>query len=408
MNLAAVDVNDDLLNNEIVQNPSPYYSMLREQHPCFWNERWRGWVLSRYDDVYFAMHSPKFLADRITPWYENRLNAEERERYKATYEALHSFVVFTDPPDHTRLRRIFGRAFTPKAVMTMKTITEEMVHWHLDKWESGKTVDLNADLAYPLPANVISTIIGARREDLGRLQNWAEAITTLLLAGVGDDKRLDRAQSAFIEFKAYLKVLYGERVNNPQNDMMSWLMEVQRNDPLLTEDDVLHSCIILLNAGHETTQTLICNTLTTLLELPDELEFLRKNPQSMKTAIEEGLRYNGPLKGTIRLAGEDIQMHDKLMRKGDRVLLLMGAANRDPAKFQEPERFIPTRDPNPHLSFSHGIHFCLGAPLARMEAEMVFNELLRRFPKMKVKNTIRWEPRILGRSIAAPIQIELG
>ena len=401
-------VNDDLLDEDVVQNPSPYYATLREHHPCYWNERWRGWVLSRYDDVYGAMHSPRFLADRITPWYEQRLSEMERERYRPTYDALRSFVVFTDPPDHTRLRRIFSRAFTPKAVQTMRAITNEMVHWHLDQWDAGGTVDLNAEFAYPLPANVISTIIGARREDLDRLQHWAEAITTLLLAGVGDDTRLDRAQEALIEFKAYLQVLYDERIENPRNDMMSWLMEVQRTDPLLTVDDVLHSCIILLNAGHETTQTLICNTLTTLLDLPQHLEYLRQNPGRMKTAIEEGLRYNGPLKGTIRLAGEDMEMHGEQMRKGDRVLLLMGAANRDPAKFEDPESFIPTRDPNPHLSFSHGIHFCLGAPLARMEAEIAFNEILRRFPKMEVQGNVRWEPRILGRSIAAPIHLKLG
>lgn len=401
-------VNDDLLDDEIVQNPSPYYAMLRDRYPCYWNERWRGWVLSRYDDVYGAMHSPKFLADRITPWYQMRLDADERERYKPTYDALRSFVVFTDPPDHTRLRRIFSRAFTPKAVQTMRAITDDMVKWHLDQWEHGKTVDLNAEFAYPLPANVISTIIGARHEDLDKLQHWAEAITTLLLAGVGDDTRLDRAQAALIEFKAYLKELYDERIDTPRNDMMSWLMEVQRTDPLLTVDDVLHSCIILLNAGHETTQTLICNTLTTLLALPDQFEFLRANPQAMRTAIEEGLRFNGPLKGTIRLAGEDMEMHGENVRKGDRILLLMGSANRDPAKFDQPEQFVPTRDPNPHLSFSHGIHFCLGAPLARMEAEIAFNEILRRFPKMKVMNDLRWEPRILGRSLEAPIHLKLG
>lgn len=401
-------VKDDLLDDEIVQNPSPYYAMLREQHPCYWNERWRGWVLTRYDDVYGAMHSQRFLADRITPWYQTKLNEDERGRYKATYQALHSFVVFTDPPDHTRLRRIFGRAFTPKAVQTMRTITDELVKWHLDQWDLGQTVDLNAEFAYPLPANVISTIIGARREDLDKLQHWSEAITTLLLAGVGDDTRLDRAQAALVEFKAYLKELYDERIDKPRNDMMSWLMEVQRNDPLLTEDDVLHSCIILLNAGHETTQTLICNTLTTLLDLPEQFEFLRKNPQAMRTAIEEGLRYNGPLKGTIRLAGEDMELHGQSVSSGDRILLLMGAANRDPAKFEDPETFNPTRDPNPHLSFSHGIHFCLGAPLARMEAEIAFNELLRRFPKMATKTPIRWEPRILGRSVEAPIHLQLG
>src|SRR5258708_98990 len=161
--------------------------------------------------------------------------------------------------------------------------------------------------------------------------------------------------------------------------MMSWLMEVQRNDPTLTPDDVLHSCILLVNAGHETTQDLICNTLTTLLQTPDQLALLRENPQHMKTAIEEGLRFNGPLK----------------------------RANRTPAKFDVPEGFDATRYPNLHLSFSHGIHFCLGAPLARMEMEIAFNALLRRFPKMELTSSIQWDPRILGRSIQPPINLRL-
>ena len=164
---------------------------------------------------------------------------------------------------------------------------------------------------------------------------------------------------------------------------------------------------ILVNAGHETTQDLICNTLTTLLTMPEQLQLLRETPAHMKTGIEEGLRYNGPLKGTMRVAGEDMVIHDRQVRAGDRILLLMGAANRDPAKFADPETFDVTRNPNPHLSFSHGIHFCLGAPLARMEMEIAFNELLRRFPKMELASDIHWDPRILGRSIAPPIHINL-
>jgi cytochrome P450 len=363
-------VNDDLLDPEIIQNPSPYYKMLREQHPCYWNERWRGWVLTRYEDVYGALHSPKMLADRITPFFKTRLNDEERERFALTYQVLHSFVVFLDPPEHTHLRRIFSRAFMPRAVATMRGVVESY-------------------------------------EDVHRFHAWADALTTLLLAGVGEEQRMDRAQNALIEFKAYLRGLYDERVKNPRDDMMSWLMEVQRNDPTLTPDDVLHSCILLVNAGHETTQDLICNTLTTLLQTSDQLALLREKPQHMKTAIEEGLRFNGPLKGTMRVAGEDMVIADKQVRFGDRILLLMGAANRDPAKFDDPERFDATRYPNLHLSFSHGIHFCLGAPLARMEMEIAFNELLRRFPRMELTSSIRWDPRILGRSIVPPINLRL-
>lgn len=402
------EVNDDLLDPEIVQNPSPYYKLLRENYPCYWNERWRGWVLTRYDDVCGALHSPKMLADRITPFFKTRLTEGERERFALTYQVLHSFVVFLDPPEHTHLRRIFSRAFTPKAVATMRGVVKNYVDDFFNEWESRRIVDLNRDFAYPFPANVIASIIGAPREDVHRFHDWADKLTTLLLAGVGDDQRMERAQEALVEFKAYLKILYDERIKRPRDDMMSWLMEVQRNDPSLTPDDVLHSCILLVNAGHETTQDLICNTLTTLLQTPDQLNLLREQPQHMRTAIEEGLRFNGPLKGTMRIAGEDMGVADQQVRQGDRILLLMGAANRDPAKFADPERFDATRNPNPHLSFSHGIHFCLGAPLARMEMEIAFTELLRRFPRMALESEIKWDPRILGRSIEPPINIRLG
>jgi cytochrome P450 len=400
-------VNDDLLDPEIVQNPSPYYALLRERFPCYWNERWRGWVLTRYEDVYGALHSSQMLADRITPFFTTRLTDEEREYFALTYQVLHSFVVFLDPPEHTHLRRIFGRGFTPAAVATMHDVVQSYVTSFFDQWEGRRTVDLNRDFAYPFPANVIATIIGAHPEDVHRFAGWADALTTLLLAGVGEDQRMDRAQNALIEFKAYLRSLYDERVDAPRDDMMSWLMETQRTDPTLSVDDVLHSCIMLVNAGHETTQDLICNTLTTLLQTPDQLELLRTQPELMKTGIEEGLRYNGPLKGTMRIAGADMTIAGEQVRGGDRILLLMGAANRDPAKFADPERFDVTRSPNPHLSFSHGIHFCLGAPLARMEMEIAFNEMLRRFPNMELESSITWDARILGRSIEPPVRLRL-
>ena len=189
---------------------------------------------------------------------------------------------------------------------------------------------------------------------------------------------MDRAQNALIEFKAYLAGLYDERLKTPRNDMMSWLMEVQRSDPTLTRDDVLHSCILLVNAGHETTQDLICNTLTTLLKMPEQLELLRNNPAYMKTGIDEGLRFNGPLKGTMRVAGADMTIADMQVREGDRILLLMGAANRDPAVFADPDRLDVHRSPNRHLAFAWGPHFCFGATLARLAAAAAYQALFDR------------------------------
>ena len=252
----------------------------------------------RYDDVYGAHAQPETSWPTDHALVHEPLNDEERERYKVTYEALHSFVVFTDPPDHTRLRKIFSKAFTPKAVQTMRSITEDMVKWHLDTVAaSARSIDLNAEFAYPLPANVISTIIGARPEDLDKLQIGRRPSPRCCSRAWATTRGWTGRRTRWSNSRLYLKVLYDERVDNPRDDMMSWLMEVQRTDPFLTEDDVLHSCIILLNAGHETTQTLICNTLTTLLAPARPDRFPAQGPAGHEDRHRGGPALQRPAQG---------------------------------------------------------------------------------------------------------------
>jgi cytochrome P450 len=402
-----LSANDDLLDPQLIRDPYPYYEELRAHRPVHYNERWRGWIVARYDDVFKGLHDERMLADTVTPYFQTRMSKEEREEFALTYEVLNSWSVFVDPPKHTKLRRIFGRAFTPKAVQTMRAIVEQFVDEFLSAWEGKGEVDMINDFGYLMPANVIATLIGAPRADLDRFHRWSHELNELLHGGVGTPSRMERAQTSIIEFKAYLQGLYDDRIGMPREDMMSWLMEVQQSDPEMTRDDVLYSCMLILNAGHETTQILIGNTVASLLAAPSELERLRREPHLVKSAIEECLRFNGPMKGTMRAIAEDMVIGDVPVKKGDRVMLLMASANRDPEKFPDPKRLDISRNPNPHLAFGHGIHFCLGAPLARMELEIALRELVARFRHIELAGEFHYENRILSRSIAAPMRVHV-
>ena len=405
MTVATFD--DDLLEPGMIDDPFPYYRELRERRPVHWNERWRGWIVASYDDVYKGLHDPRMLADTVTPYFKTRLSHEERERFALTYDVLNSWAVFVDPPKHTMLRKIFARSFTPKSVETMRGVVERFVDEALAGWQDKGSVDVLRDFGYLLPANVISTIIGAPREDLDLFHKWSHELTELLHGGVGTPSRMDIAQQAIIEFKAYLQGLYDERVKRPRDDMMSWLMEVQRADPSMRPEDVLYSCMLILNAGQETTQILIGNTVAALLGAPDQMQRLRAEPQLTKSAIEECLRFNGPMKGTMRVTAEDMTIGEVAVKHGDRVMLLMASANRDPAKFTAPDRLDIARNPNPHMAFGHGIHFCLGAPLAKLELEIGMREMVKRFPRIELAGEIRYQPRILSRALEAPLTLSL-
>lgn len=400
-------VDDDLLDPALIAEPFRYYRRLREEMPIHYNERWRGWVVSSYEDVARALRDKRMLADTITPYFQTKLTQEERKRFAPTYEVLNSWVVFLDPPKHTRLRKIFSKAFTPSSVEQMRGQVQTIVRETLDGWAGRSEIDLIGDYASTLPANVIATVIGAPPEDLHLFHRWADDLTNLLHGGVGTELRLENAQTAILEFKDYLQDLYDDHVRHPRDDMMNWLMDVEREDELLTPDDVLYACMLLLNAGHETTQNLIANSIATLIEQPENMEALAREPELIKTAIEECLRLNGPMKGTMRIAGEDMQIRGEEIKKGERIMLLMAAANRDPEKFENPDKFDIRRWPNSHLSFGHGIHFCLGAPLARLELELTLRELPKRFKTMRLTEAAKYQPRILSRSIEPPLRLTI-
>ena len=374
----------DLGRAETNANPFPDFARLRAEDPVHWSPAMKAWIVTRYDDVKrVALNNKEISADRLTPFFKT--NAEyQRGGIESLARYLNHWMVFKDPPDHTRLRRLFNKVFTPTAVENLRANIEDIVAHLLDgmaaKARRGETVDYIADFAYPLPASVIMDMLGVPRADLRRVKAWSDDIALFIgTAQVAGNKYL-RAEEGARQMAAYFRELVEARTAAPTSDMLSQLVLARDEKDALTTDEVIGTAILLLFAGHETTTNLIGNGFLYTMRFREQWERLKADPTLAPSAVEEWLRYDGPSGALARVASGDIALGGRLIKSGQRVFAFMNAANRDPQAFAEAERFDIGRDPNPHLTFGHGIHFCLGAPLARLEAQIAAVRLAERFP----------------------------
>jgi len=289
-----------------------------------------------------------------------------------------------DPPDHTRLRGLVSKAFTPKALESLRPRIQQIVDGLLDQIERRGEMDLIEEFAYPLPVIVICEMLGVPVEDHERFKHWgldiARGLDAIMLPP--DSEVGKRSVSGRRALAEYFRALIAERRAAPRDDMLSALIAAEEAGDKLSEEELLASCILLLVAGHETTVNLIGNGTLALLKHPEQLRRLRENPGLIGSAVEELLRYDGPVQRTARIPSEDLVIGGKTIPKGEMVMPFLGAANRDPAQFPDPDRLDITRTDNRHIAFGMGIHFCLGAPLARMEGQIAISTLLRRLPKL--------------------------
>jgi pimeloyl-[acyl-carrier protein] synthase len=289
-----------------------------------------------------------------------------------------------DPPDHTRLRSLVSKAFTPRVVEALRPHIQKIVDSLLDRVAGANAMDLIEDFAYPLPVIVICEMLGVPFEDHERFKQWgldiARGLDSILLPPDSDvARRSDAARSALT---AYFRELIAERRASPRADLLSGLIAAEEVGDRLREDELLATCILLLVAGHETTVNLIGNGTLALLRHRDQLRRLREDPGLIASAVEELLRYDGPVQRTARVSGEDVAIAGRTIAKGELVMPFIGAADRDPAQFPDPDRLDIARTDNRHIAFGWGIHFCLGAPLARLEGQIALNTLVRRLPKL--------------------------
>ena len=378
----------DLGNPATNANPFPEFARLRAEDPVHWSPAMKARIVTRYADVkQVALNNRQISADRLTPFFKT--NPEyQKGSIESLVRYLNHWMVFRDPPDHTRLRRLFNKAFTPTSVENLRPNIEDIVAHLIDgmqaKARRGETIDYIADFAYPLPASVIMDLLGVPRADLERVKVWSDDIALFIgTAQVAGNKYL-RAEAGAKAMSGYFRTLVEARTAQPRDDMISQLVLARDDRDALSTDEIIGTCILLLFAGHETTTNLIGNGFLHAMRYRGEWERLVADPTLAATAIEEFLRYDGPSGALARVAAADLEMGGKTVREGQRVFAFMNSANRDPEAFENAERFDIGRAQNPHLTFGHGIHFCLGAPLARLEAQVAAVRLAERLPDIRL------------------------
>ena len=388
-----------VLQPEIAADPYPLYHRLRSDDPVRWDAPLNAWVVTRYADIQSALGDARLSAERInlaTEWLPEAM----RETLGPVFRALSRQMLFLDPPDHTRLRGLVNKAFTPRVVQGMRPRIQAIVDDLLDAVQEAGRMDVIQDVAYPLPAIVIAEMLGVPPEDRDQFRIWSDDFGALIGRS---DLTLDgatRALRGVAEFMDYFRDIVARRRASPRDDLMQALIAAEDRGDALTEEELLANCVLLLAAGHGTTTHLIGNGLLALLRNPDQLRKLRDDPSSIAAAVTELLRYDSPVQATGRVAAQELPIGARRVGVGEGVILVLGAANRDPEQFADPDRLDIGRRENRPIAFGHGIHFCLGAPLARIEAQIAFATLLRRLPGLRLEtDVLEWEPSLSFRGL---------
>lgn len=382
-----------------VQDPFPVYRELRDRDPVHWSENQSAWVVSRYTDVLEVFNHPeRFSSDRfrkLDPRY-----ASERPEVKAVGEVLGDWLVFRDPPDHTRLRGLLQKSFTPRHLEKNRKRIQTTIDDLLDLAAGRGEMDFVREFAFPLPALVIATLLGAPAEDIEPIKCWSDRLAAYLGGAVDGRDNFGEARVGLANLVDYFDSLLRERRGRPRNDLVDLLLRAEHEGDTLSEEEVVSNCVLLLFAGHETTTNLLGNGLFHLLRHPRQHDRLREDPALLPSAVEEFLRFDGPVPATAKVATEDVEWHGRKIERGQMVLPLMASANRDPRHFEEPDSLDVGRRSNRHLGFGFGIHFCLGAPLARLEAQLAFDALLRRLRGLTlVSREPRWKSMLFLRGL---------
>lgn len=393
---------DNLLDPDLVQDPYPYFAALRERSPVHYSEVHRSWLLTRYDDVAWGLADLRLSSDRVKPLLA-RLSDENRAKAGGALGLIADWMVVSDPPAHTRLRRLVTLAFHPRKIQRMEGRIRDVVDETLDAFLASGETDAVAGFAFPLPATVISELIGAPASDADRFKEWSDELA-LVAFGTGGDARGERharAERSISEMFDYFGELIAQRREQPGEDMISALLAGDEDGDHLDDEEIASMCALMLFAGHETTTTTITSAIMLLLEHPDQRALLADDRKLNGRVVEEVLRYEGAIKVLHRWTQDDVTLHGQTIPAGQRVLLLPAAANRDPRKFTDPDRFDITRSPNPHLGFGKGIHTCIGAMLARIEMRVAIARVLERLPGLRLApdQELSWMPSLASRGL---------
>lgn len=364
-------------------NPYPAYASLRRSEPVHYSPTLQAWVLTSYEVCDRVLRDPETFSNN--PMLATSPIARQFQQQRRDFPLGEvPTVLNSDAPVHTRLRGIVSQAFTPRVVEGLRSRIEDIADELLDDTPPGEPFDLVQTLALPLPVVVIAELLGVPASDRELFKRWSTSIADVATNLFSTPEAIESTKHASAELIAYLGGFVEERRRAPREDLISALVRAEDGGSRLTRDELLAFTIVLLVAGHETTINLIDNGMLALLQEPEQFELLQGDPALTPSAVEEFLRFDSPVQGLIRIATRDVELSGQQLRAGDALLVMIGAANRDPSRFEEPDRFDIRRADNRHLSFGLGPHFCLGAPLARLEAQVAFSALLARFPSMSL------------------------
>ena len=389
-----------------VQDPYPYYRRMREQEPVHWSEKAQAWYFTRYDDVYELQDRADLSVDRIETLYSYlpRINPE---RFSDIVSHYNRWLLYRDDAYHDRLKALFLKAMTPRAVERLRPIMQRRVDVILEALEGRAGFDAYLDFAARLPTQVMLDLLGLPHADEGMMRHWSDRCSNFLFQPVAPDKEaLAKEQREILDAQqAYFMPLIEARRRDPGEDMISAMVGVEVAGERLSDLEILATCNMMATAGGGTSRSAIAMALWWLRQFPDQLAALKSRPELIDLAAEEFLRFDAPTQRGIRTARQDFQIGGKNIRKGEILHILIGAANRDPEQFDEPDHLVLTRSPNRHVSLGHGVHYCLGAALARLELRVAVSSFLAHFPdyRLATDNIVYMDRTASRRPTAVPV-----
>lgn len=372
-------------------NPYPTYHRLRSEDPVHRFFLGGDWVLTRYADVKLVLRSGRVRSHDLSESIQkkNQYLQDKGKNLNALVDISNKFLFYMNPPDHTRLRGLVVKAFSPTVVERMRPRIQEIVNDLLDQVRNKGTMDVIADLAGPLPVTVIGKMLGIPKEAQDQLHQWSNVSSRIL--DYPTLKEYEVFSEVIENFQEYLRHLITEREKDPQEDVISALIAAREQGSRLSQEEILATCMLLFATGEETTVNTIGNGILALLSHPEQMEMLIREPTIIQNAVEEILRYDSPVQMTRRIAIDNIEIGNQTIQAGEKIILCLGSANRDPAQFPNPEQLNLNRCENDHLAFGDGIHYCLGAALARTQAQIAINTLVQQFPDLKLaSDKLEW------------------
>jgi cytochrome P450 len=382
----------ELLTPQFYADPHPTFQRMRAEDPVYWDPRLRMWFLVRYDDIQSIARDPRFTAMRADHFGRDA-PASVQDKVEVVNRFLSGFLLFNDPPTHTRLRNLVGKAFAPHVTEQLLPFIRKFVDDAIDAVRGQGRMEVVRDLARPLPSAVIARMLGIPTEEIHRFKGWTDDLFSLVGSPVATAELVETGHRGVVGLKDFFRETIARRRKEPGEDLLSLLIHAEDQGQILNDEEIVATCALLLVAGYETTTHLITNGLMALLRNPDQLQLLRDNPELIGSAVEEFLRYRSAAFRLMRRAREDVEIGGHPVRAGQVVFGLLHAGNRDPAHFKDPERLDITRKSIANLGFGHGPHFCVGASIARLETRIVINAMIQRLPGLALTaEPLEWLP----------------